>query len=804
MDSDPRQPGGHYQQVSPGGLNMSTPSSTASGRGAHAGSYSSASYQQAVARDGASESPQQASNLALDDPDHPDSKKARACEACRGLKVRCDPDPNDGPCKRCKKAGRNCVVTMPTRKRQKKTDNRVSELEKKIDALTASLAARVTGPSGAAASTQSGDSPVNVKAQDSDVPWNGHQQPEYQRFGSDVSHKRKAAEIEAAADQGRPAHWPARTEGDIVERGLVPMEMASDLFLRYTNQMVHNLPGIILPPTTTVAELRRTKPILFHAIMAAASGENNSLQRVLQKELMYLFAEKVIVTGEKSLELVQALCVAVIWYWPPEYYEELKFYQLIHIACVMGVDIGLGRKAGSRASGVSVGWKQNPIRRSQLPDPTTLESRRTWLTCYYLAANTAISLHRPNLIRWTPFMAESQELLETSPNAAPTDKYFCHLVWTHHLGEETGLQFSMDDPSTKVDITDSRTQYSLRVLERDFERHVASVPPELMRPTLRLGFDVLNLYMHEMVLHTEPNTDQLRPPFDAEALKDGLATLESVSPAHVNAISACLKSIEGIFETFLGMSIEAIRCLPVFNYVRVAYAVVVLMKMHFSTLNHKSELGAVIGRENMRVQHYLDALMEKFRLTAVDDKCRPASKFLVVLAMLRSWFMKQGKPDTKTNDKDKGQASTSGPQQPAMAGPVTSASTNTSQAQAPVFPMPPTANTPLQLLSEIATTGHDGSAGWNFGVAAAAQNAMMQDSLGQTPPSVTMPGDVTGNPGTVFPPWITQALLSDVDVSAVMEAGSGVPRAMEDFPGVDQAWYMNSFQGLPDPNLFPF
>ncbi|KGQ11902.1 hypothetical protein BBAD15_g2339 [Beauveria bassiana D1-5] len=77
-----------------------------------------------------------------------DPKKLRACEACRGLKVRCEPDPNDGPCRRCKKANRRCVVTAPTRKRQRKTDSRVSELEKKIDALTASLQARTAGGGG--------------------------------------------------------------------------------------------------------------------------------------------------------------------------------------------------------------------------------------------------------------------------------------------------------------------------------------------------------------------------------------------------------------------------------------------------------------------------------------------------------------------------------------------------------------------------------------------------------------------------------------------------------------------------------
>lgn len=72
-----------------------------------------------------------------------DLKRPRACEACRGLKVKCEFDPSnhDGPCRRCAKAHRNCVVTQPSRKRQKKTDSRVAELEKKIDALTAVLQA---------------------------------------------------------------------------------------------------------------------------------------------------------------------------------------------------------------------------------------------------------------------------------------------------------------------------------------------------------------------------------------------------------------------------------------------------------------------------------------------------------------------------------------------------------------------------------------------------------------------------------------------------------------------------------------
>jgi hypothetical protein len=59
--------------------------------------------------------------------------------------VRCDQERPDVSCRRCAKAGRACVTTPPTRKRQKKADSRVAELERKIDALTATLHAQKAG-----------------------------------------------------------------------------------------------------------------------------------------------------------------------------------------------------------------------------------------------------------------------------------------------------------------------------------------------------------------------------------------------------------------------------------------------------------------------------------------------------------------------------------------------------------------------------------------------------------------------------------------------------------------------------------
>lgn len=551
MDLDPRLRPDHGGQGSRPGSSAgprvnssSTPSPSSQLEATSAAAHRSAPHHGTEASDSPSTShgtPTQQQQHHKDGIDHDqdaagaDPKKSRACEACRGLKVRCEPDPDDenAPCKRCKKAGRNCVVTMPTRKRQKKTDSRVSELEKKIDALTASLQARAGGPgiggaspalgqihsiAGISASSATGQQRQSSEGysglwinSDSARTWAGSEAggPGQGMVASPVQqnqtprsyrpsvfdppdmaagHKRKATDYRDGSGEGSPAasssQWPmaGRTNRtDIIDRGLVTMEKAAELFQRYKEYMLRHLPAVVFPPNISIMELRRSKPYLFLAVMAAASSETHGLQRILQKELMELFAEKIIIVGEKNLELIQALHVAVIWYWPPEHFEELKFYQLVHMSAVMALDIGLGKKSAPKRGMPGFSWREHPFRRHPQPDPTSLECRRTWLTCHFLAANTAMSLHRPNLIRWSPFMTESLEMLRTSPDAYPTDKYFCHLVWTHRMAEDIGVQLSMDDPDTAVNIMDARTQYTLRGLERDLDKYIATVPKDMMQ-----------------------------------------------------------------------------------------------------------------------------------------------------------------------------------------------------------------------------------------------------------------------------------------------------------------------------------
>lgn len=194
--------------------------------------------------------------------------------------------------------------------------------------------------------------------------------------------------------------------------------------------------------------------------------------------------------------------------------------------------------------------------------------------------------------------------------------------------------------------------------------------------------------MHELALQTDP-ADAFKEPFPSENVVNNAA----LTPAYTSALAACLTAIDGIFDTFLGMDPISIRCLPVFNLVRVSYATVILIKIYSAASNPSSDLGKVIDKDSLKVEQHLSSLIEKFRLIAADDKHHPASKFLTVVVMVRSWFLKfsqgQRKRGATTPDTSAG-----------AVGP--------SQADNPA----PASSNPLQLLSEAATNNQAAAGGF--------------------------------------------------------------------------------------------
>lgn len=147
----------------------------------------------------------------------------------------------------------------------------------------------------------------------------------------------------------------------------------------------------------------------------------------------------------------------------------------------------------------------------------------------------------------------------------------------------------------------------------------------------------------------------------------------------------------------LGFDIHVVKTLPMLIFfVRCVYAIVILIKMHVAVCTPNSELGKMMKPDDLRVEYYVDNLIGLFSYVAKEEEFRPHPKILRILNVLRDWFGKH---------KENVEAQQRGEQPPSLGG--------NGQDDA-------NAQTPLQLLSQVATGGNqaipDGqqAADWTF------------------------------------------------------------------------------------------
>jgi hypothetical protein len=185
---------------------------------------------------------------------------------------------------------------------------------------------------------------------------------------------------------------------DVIERGVISEELANQLFKTYVEDLTPHSPMVVFPPGTSAEEIRRSKPTLFLATISAAAGKSDpNLSSTLSSEVLSAYTHRTVINSEKSLELVQSMLVTSVWYYPPGKFAQLKFYEYIHAAATMAMDIGLGTKpvinrcqraqadAKTQHHWELVGEKHTPnSEQSSNMELDILEKKRTYLSCYLI------------------------------------------------------------------------------------------------------------------------------------------------------------------------------------------------------------------------------------------------------------------------------------------------------------------------------------------------------------------------------------------------------------------------------------
>ena len=177
---------------------------------------------------------------------------------------------------------------------------------------------------------------------------------------------------------------------DVIDRGIISLEYANQLVALFNTELAACAGMILCPADATAAQLRHSKPILFLSVIAAAAlAVDAGLAAILNREMVHLYAERFFINGEKSLELIQALLVMTIFYYPPDSPLKLQHCQYTHVASTMALELGLTSR--HIRSDNKKGGKSNKRGYNE----HVAEQARAMVGCYHLASRYA-----PNSRRW--------------------------------------------------------------------------------------------------------------------------------------------------------------------------------------------------------------------------------------------------------------------------------------------------------------------------------------------------------------------------------------------------------------------
>lgn len=257
----------------------------------------------------------------------------RACRNCVQIKVKCVPlqDSSQVPqhtCQRCHRLGKECTTPTPVVRKPRTKHTKMTMLEQRVSDLTALLTPAKTVPDNAnhhsrdtsnLPGSDSGQSentlPVLVASdQAPSFPEDVHEAQEY------TGHWSTGAQ--PVARSGSPSmfipHVSGRKDGSqLSNETFCPVyleeEFENKLFTSFRSSMLPEFPFVFIDRNIAATVFKEKRPFSYWACIYAASFRYRTLQQTLNDEMMKALGHRMLVSGSKSIDLLQGLMVMMGW-----------------------------------------------------------------------------------------------------------------------------------------------------------------------------------------------------------------------------------------------------------------------------------------------------------------------------------------------------------------------------------------------------------------------------------------------------------------------------------------------------------
>ncbi|KAJ5379915.1 transcriptional regulator family: Fungal Specific TF [Penicillium cataractarum] len=299
------------------------------------------------------------------------------------------------------------------------------------------------------------------------------------------------------------------------------------LLEKYAKMMIPMFPFVPIPPHMTIEDLRRERPFL-HLNISMIASPNPERQRELSKAIKEYLSDRIIMQGQRSLDLLQGLLVHLVWFISVSRISQQNFSgpidgpvsdsklpsqgtaqldAFLHLTMAQAISLGLNQDPRSpKTMNQPIAYlSQADLHRDGSP-PRTIEDRRTFLGCYYAMTMLSVCAKDMESFLFTQYANECCGILEDSLEC-PTDKYAVQLVRTMHLAENINQTMTVREVSSSV--PSAPLGMSLRWHQAELQKlRDALSCEEPHAAILSFHYDTLEMLLYRSSLNNETSDNE--------------------------------------------------------------------------------------------------------------------------------------------------------------------------------------------------------------------------------------------------------------------------------------------------------
>ncbi|KAF5874200.1 putative zn 2cys6 transcription factor protein [Botrytis fragariae] len=563
------------------------------------------------------------------------SKHGKACVNCARAKVKCVEKNDVAACERCHRLTKDCQPITRTKRRKsvKRTAaTRTAELEQKLDGLVSLLTA----------ATQDQNTPPSSTISDHTVssdPRDDTQGYKYQN-GSNVGNPPvrglAAIDLKLPANSSYslnsiPVHPPlpgpevgrslrdksgdycatniptATSPTSLIPTGLAlsPIEEENALYYFRTNS-IRYLPFIVISPDTNVHKFKKENPFWWLAIVMA-TAKSTSRQIALGMHIRQLLGQKLLISGERNLDLLWGLLTYIAWS-QCHYQQRPVWSSMIQLAMGIAFDLGLNKAPQKEAPHLLLNFDARGCPKPFISTVGSQQEKRALLCLYSLSSSFSLYVQKIDTLRWTPYADECLKILSEKPESLP-DTLMTQIVRLQLIQERVKDAPWYDTAGDESIAFKTPAIFYLKALKNQMETFRQQIPNEARENcTFLMHLYNTELTIHEVALSKEPHADMP----DSQRLE---------------SLCICFQSVKSWFELYFSTPCRDHTSFSFPIYTHMAHCMVALYRLSVfedpqwdvHLVRQQLDLSFILGQivktwENVKGEAGLDT-----GLTRVDD-----------------------------------------------------------------------------------------------------------------------------------------------------------------------------------------